>query len=559
MASAAATEPTQTDQLVILGGGLAGLSLAIQLKQRQPQLAITVIEREKHPVTEAAHKVGESLVELSSHYFSEVLGLKQHLEEKQLPKLGLRFFFRPDPDQPADERLQKTIEFGAKKFPSCASYQLDRGIFENHLAEVCQDLGVIFIDNKKVIDIQLNKKEQDHQVFFQDLETLEKQQINCRWVVDACSRKSPIKRQQGLDIESPHKVSSAWFRIAQKLDVNTLNHSKEWLEDHQGDNSRWFSTNHFMGEGYWLWFIPLASGSTSIGIVAENDRHPLASFNTLDKALQWLEKHEPLAASLINKHIDALQDFRVLKNFSHDCEQVFNKNRWFLTGEAGAFLDPFYSPGSDFIAISNTFICHLIDTDINDSLSFATNCLMLDMFYLNLFKNTSVIYQDLYPVFNHPAIMPIKILWDFSVYWSFTAFLYIQGQFDNTESLFKQRRHFEDIGVMNEQIQQLFKLWAEQEPAIANPLYIDPFNIDFLKNLNQGLKKDFADDDAFKQQFLNNIQGLKSLYQMICKTAYQRHPELEQQIAPCAILSEQIEPIAEVESMADLLGQLLPA
>ncbi len=34
--------------------------------------------------------------------------------------------------------------------------------------------------------------------------------------------------------------------------------------------------------------------------------------------------------------------------------------RWSLVGEAGAFLDPFYSPGSDFIAISNTLTTDLV-------------------------------------------------------------------------------------------------------------------------------------------------------------------------------------------------------
>ena len=46
MNSAFASEQTTPKQLVVLGGGLAGLSLAIQLKNQQLQLPITVIERE---------------------------------------------------------------------------------------------------------------------------------------------------------------------------------------------------------------------------------------------------------------------------------------------------------------------------------------------------------------------------------------------------------------------------------------------------------------------------------------------------------------------------------
>ena len=36
--------------LIILGGGLAGLTLALQLRQRLPDLDVLVLERRSHPV-----------------------------------------------------------------------------------------------------------------------------------------------------------------------------------------------------------------------------------------------------------------------------------------------------------------------------------------------------------------------------------------------------------------------------------------------------------------------------------------------------------------------------
>ncbi|MCB1636847.1 MAG: NAD(P)-binding protein, partial [Xanthomonadales bacterium] len=45
---------------VVLGGGLAGLTLALQLRQRFADLRILVLERRAHPLPLAAHKVGES-------------------------------------------------------------------------------------------------------------------------------------------------------------------------------------------------------------------------------------------------------------------------------------------------------------------------------------------------------------------------------------------------------------------------------------------------------------------------------------------------------------------
>ncbi len=49
-------------------------------------------------------------------------------------------------------------------------------------------------------------------------------------------------------------------------------------------------TNHLMGEGYWVWLIPLSSGPISIGIVADPRFHPFDEITTLDAAIDWLRR-----------------------------------------------------------------------------------------------------------------------------------------------------------------------------------------------------------------------------------------------------------------------------
>ena len=78
--------------VVIIGGGLAGLTLALQLKQRFADLDVLVLERRAHPVPEAAHKVGESSVEIGAHYFEhgarpEAAPDERAAEEVRLPLL----------------------------------------------------------------------------------------------------------------------------------------------------------------------------------------------------------------------------------------------------------------------------------------------------------------------------------------------------------------------------------------------------------------------------------------------------------------------------------------
>ena len=109
--------------VVILGGGLAGLTLARQLRQERPGLQVLVLEKRTHPAPEAAHKVGESSVEIGAHYFGQVLGLDPHMADRQLPKFGIRYFF----DDGQNRDLRHRYELGPRRCPRVSSYQLDRG------------------------------------------------------------------------------------------------------------------------------------------------------------------------------------------------------------------------------------------------------------------------------------------------------------------------------------------------------------------------------------------------------------------------------------------------
>ncbi|MEA2258957.1 MAG: hypothetical protein QOJ51_1782, partial [Acidobacteriaceae bacterium] len=126
-----AVTPAATFDVILLGGGLAGQTLARQMQRQRPSARILITELRPRPAKEAAHKVGESTVEIGAHYFSKVLGLESHLRQSQLRKAGLRYFFSHE----NNEDVASRVEMGASYFPPVPSYQLDRGRLENMLAQ----------------------------------------------------------------------------------------------------------------------------------------------------------------------------------------------------------------------------------------------------------------------------------------------------------------------------------------------------------------------------------------------------------------------------------------
>lgn len=492
---------SERSDVLILGGGLAGLSLAIQLRREHPSLSVRVLERNRHPVPHAAFKVGESLVEIGAHYFSKVLGLTEHLDNAQIRKFGFRFFFNE-----GHEAIEQTPELGVSRVFPTPSYQLDRGIFENYLGEHASELGAEFVDGAVVRKIMPGSDGDDHCVHY--TRDGSKYSACARWMIDASGRAGLLKRQFDLAEPNGHDVNAAWFRIDDRVSIDTWSQDEAW-QDRCTPRERWRSTNHLCGPGYWVWLIPLASGSHSIGIVADGTMHPLQSINTFDKAMDWLAIHQPQLHGELSTRRESLQDFAFLRHFSYGCKQLFSTERWALTGEAGLFLDPFYSPGSDFIAIGNTYITDLIDRDMRGE-HFARHVRAYERFYFSFYRNTMAMYQDQYPMFGHAELMPLKVMWDYAYYWGVLCQFFFQRRMTDMAMFIQLGERLEACETLNREMQLLLRRAAGSDIGTISESMIDQARLPWFAELNRGLN-DNLDDSAFELRVRQNVAMLHAL------------------------------------------------
>ncbi len=515
------TNTSTTHDVIILGGGLAGLTLALQLRQRLPHLDVLVLERRAHPVPHASHKVGESTVEIGAHYFANVLGLKQHLMDAQLKKFGFRFFFSEGASD-----IAAVTELGTSRALPVGSWQLDRGIFENFLGQEVQRRGMRFTDQAMVREVTLAPEgdaQALHHVRWQQGDA-PLQTAQARWVIDASGRAGLLKRKLGLARDNAHAAHAVWFRVSEHIVPDEWSADPEWRA-RCVTPSRWLATNHLVGAGYWVWLIPLASGSHSVGIVADPRWHKLETMNSFERAMDWLREFQPRLFADLDGKRHQLQDFAFFKRFSFDCEQVFSAQRWALTGEAGRFLDPFYSPGSDFIGIGNTYITELVALD-HKGVAISAHVKIYEQVFRSFYDNALTLYVDQYGLFGDPEVLPLKVFWDYSYYWGVLAKMFFHSGVTDLVALGQMRDELSQVHPLNLAVQTFVREMSAHSQKRNPPQLLDQATLPWFVELNRSLN-DVMEPAQFKQKLQGSARLLRQMATEIMDRAASLYPLLD--------------------------------
>lgn len=510
-------ESPKTSQIsydvVICGGGLAGITLARQLKLSQSDISILVIDRFTRPLPSNNFKVGESTVEIGTHYLTDVLDLRAYFNTTQVPKLGLRFFLG-DSHKP----LQERPEIGVSSFDSFHSnctYHMDRTILESDLRKFNLELGINLLEGYSVQDIQISDGKGFHTITCKSLHSDNNLEFRAHWIIDATGRRRFLQKKLGLDKpQMDNNRDAVWFRMGERIDVsNLVPHSEIEWHARVPNNMRYYSANHLIGEGYWVWLLPLPTGCTSIGIVTSSTVHRFQDICTYEKALFWLKQHEPLLA----RYLEGKQplDFMKMPRYSYSSTQVFSIRRWACVGEAGTFADPLYSPGTDLIAIANTLTAEMIRLDRQGKL---TQKIVdhANHYYLQTNDSATITIGGSYILFGKSSgLFLAQFIWKAMYVWSTSTPLIFNDAFLSPERIEVFQDILDRLSSLSHRIEHLFKDWASAPSHNFSFEFIDYLGMmPFVNRLRSSLfiRKD---DQQLFNDYEKNLKTLEELAQVL--------------------------------------------
>ncbi|HXT41572.1 MAG TPA: tryptophan 7-halogenase [Candidatus Angelobacter sp.] len=336
--------------VVVVGGALAGAATAILLLREQPKLRVLIVEK----AAAFARRVGEATVEVSGYFLSRVLGLTQHLNEAHLVKQGMRFWFFNG----QTKSLADCSEIGGRYLARVPAYQVDRAVLDEEVLRRACALGAELWRPANVGRIVLNAGgEQTVEVKRHE----RTESVRARWVVDASGIAAVLARQEGWwRPNTAHPTTAVWARWTGVKDWDGLELAgkfPDWAKTCHGIRAT--ATNHFTGDGWWAWCIPLKGGDVSVGVVFDQRRVHWPEGGQLGDRLKHFLRQHPVAREILDDATWREGDVHWRKNLAY-WSTIFAGDGFALVGDASAFLDPLYSPGMDWVSFTASASAKLI-------------------------------------------------------------------------------------------------------------------------------------------------------------------------------------------------------
>lgn len=420
--------PVATDyDVVVIGGAFAGAAAALLLRRLHPSRRVLVVERqERH-----GKKVGEATVEISGMFMTRVLGLYDYLVREHLPKHGLRYWFQDHAGRGFDE----LSDAGALKVSSNPSFQLDRSKLDEHVLQQAIAAGAELLRPAKVTALDFSFPRMRLEV-----ETVAgKREITSRWVIDASGRQCFIARRLRLyERVDAHPTAAAWARFTGLADMDgpaILGPDPRSPRLPFISASRRLATNHFCGYGYWCWAIPHGGGETSVGVVYDKRMFKWPTEGRIKEQFRhFVTKEVAGLRELLAPATMDEDDFLAYAHLPYRSRQYADRG-WALVGDAGSFMDPYYSPGLDHASMSVWATVRMIGRELAGELDDkgleAALAHHNGEFGRSYDRWLHALYVDKYELMGDAELTVASFLWDTGMYYLGV----VQSRFDDVEQL----------------------------------------------------------------------------------------------------------------------------
>ena len=413
-AAPAGSAQSATDyDVVVIGGAFSGAAAALLLRRMVPGCRVLVVERQlRH-----GRKVGEATVETSGMFLTRVLGLYDHLVREHLPKHGLRYWWTDRPGR----RMEEISEVGPMKVSALPSFQLDRAKLDEKVLQTAREAGAEVARPAKVTAVELGWPVSRLTIE----ENGSRRDVTTRWIVDGSGRQTFLARRLGLvEKVERHPTAAVWARWRDVADIDS-----KAVQGPDPANprlppvnaARRLATNHYCGYGWWVWVIPLGDGDTSVGIVYDRRLFKLPTEGRLaDRFRHFMTTQIPGLDELLRPATMDEDDFLAYASLPYRSRQYMDKG-WALVGDAGAFMDPYYSPGLDHAAMSVWATVTMIRRDLGGELPGeqldAAVAHHNDEFFRSYDYWLDSLYTDKYELMGDAELLTASFLFDTGMYY----------------------------------------------------------------------------------------------------------------------------------------------
>ena len=340
-----------TYDVVVIGGALSGAATATLLLRQNPGLRLLIVEKS----AQLTRRVGEATVEVSAFFMGRVLGLTQYLNESHIVKQGLRFWFKNDDVK----SIAEASELGGRYQVRLPSYQLDRATFDEEVLRRACVAGAKLLRPASIIQVELSSGG-EQTLTLRRGETTET--VRARWIVDASGMAAVLARKEGWWRQNTeHPTTACWSRWKGVKDWDSPELASKYPEWASAVHSiRGTATNHVIGDGWWSWWIPLKGGDVSVGVVFDQRivDWPKDGGKLGERLKNFLMAHPVGREMLADAEFDE-SDMHWRKSLAY-YSTTFAGDGFVLVGDAAAFMDPFYSPGMDWISFTTSAAAELI-------------------------------------------------------------------------------------------------------------------------------------------------------------------------------------------------------